>query len=81
VIPICSAEGSAAELAHASPAPDGSLLVTVAATLPRGSSTAAEEAQYMAAVLHSDAGQVHSDVLFWVVVVETGMIGWRLPCS
>ena len=42
-LPTCpTAEGSAAELTAASPAADGSLLVTVAATLPRGSSTAAE---------------------------------------
>lgn len=52
-----SAEGSAAELTSAAPAADGSLIVTVAASLPRGSSTAAEEAQYMASVLRNDAKQ------------------------
>ncbi|EFN59555.1 hypothetical protein CHLNCDRAFT_138249 [Chlorella variabilis] len=50
-------EGSAAELTSAAPAADGSLIVTVAASLPRGSSTAAEEAQYMASVLRNDAKQ------------------------
>ena len=55
--PVPPAEGSAAELTSAAPAADGSLVVTMAASLPRGSSTAAEEAQYMAAVLQNDAKQ------------------------
>ncbi len=39
-------------------AADGSMLVTVVASLPRGSSTAAEEMQYMTTVLQNDAKQV-----------------------
>lgn len=56
--PLAPAEGSAAEVTSAAPAPDGSVLLTVAASLPRGSSMAAEEAQYMATVLQNDAKQV-----------------------
>jgi len=40
------------------------MLVTVAASLPRGSSTAAEEAQFLATVLQSDAKQVFTPSVF-----------------
>ena len=62
--PCCYAEGSAAELTAAEPAAEGSLLLTVSASLPRHSSGAAEELQYLAAVLQTDAAQVFTPSVF-----------------
>jgi hypothetical protein len=77
-LPTCpTAEGSAAELTAASPAADGSLLVTVAATLPRGSSTAAEEAQYMAAVLQNDAKQARHCLCHLLACLAQFMLGFH----
>lgn len=78
-----AAEGSAAELEGTAPAADGSLMVTMAASLPRGSSTAAEEAQYMAAVLQNDAKQVGGSNGAWLGAARqpSGSWHWRKGAS